>query len=198
MSLRPITPNSSIDSVINQMNQNIADLNSAQNTTIFRDDAGVRRVLLGKGGSDFYGLKVSETGVDVFDADDSELIFNSDLNVFKFVKSDTINLVASAGTYARGTTLASTTIAHGLSTTPAFLLYVKVPNINSIGSNLLMNAPAFTFVDNGTNYFPGTVAFGAIDSTNLTLKVSNIYSSQTLGNDFTWTFKYYLMQEQAS
>lgn len=197
MSLRPITPNSDINSFINQMNQNIADLSNNQTTQIFKDDAGNRRVLLGKGSDGFYGLKVSQPNIDVFTAADSDLIFNSDLNVFKYITKGTATITVAAGSYARGVTLGTNTISHGLSTTPAFLLYVSMPNFGVVG-NYLSNAPAFSYVDTGSVVAPSTVAYGSIDSTNLTLHVVNLYSSITFGNSFTWTFKYYILQEIAA
>jgi len=193
----PITPNSDMNSVVNQMNQNIAQQNTNAIVQIFKDDTGTRRVLSGKGKSGFYGFKVSQPGIDVYEAADDELIFNSDLNVFKYITKGTQSITVAAGTYARGASLGSLAIPHGLSTTPAFLLYVSVPLTLVIGS-YTSNAPAFSYVDDGTNVHPATVAYGSIDNSNLTLHIVNLYSSLNLGNAFTWTFKYYIMQEIAA
>lgn len=192
----PISPGS-MDSVVNQMNQNIAQQNTSQLVDIFKDETGTRRVLSGKGKNGFYGFKVSQPGIDVYEALDNQLIFNSDLNVFKYITNGTQTVTVAAGSYARGVTLGTAVIPHGLSTTPAFLLYVTMPNFGVIGP-YLSNAPAYSYVDTGTNVFASTVSYGTIDSTNLTLRVVNLYSSITFGNAFTWTFKFYILQEIAA
>lgn len=108
-----------LDAVVGQINQNIAQLKVDEQTKIVKDDTGTRRVLLGKGSDGFYGLKVSQADNDVFTVDDSGLVFNSNNNLFKIVRK--VELTVS---FLAPTTQGTTTYAHGLSSTPAFLAFV--------------------------------------------------------------------------
>lgn len=83
---------------INQTNTAIRELNARDITEVFKDDTGVRRVLIGKGADGFYGLKVSKPTFDVYTAEDDELVFNSSQNVFKIVQTGvgTLPSVAAA------------------------------------------------------------------------------------------------------
>lgn len=80
MSQVPQIPgNASQSDIINTANTAIGELNNRDSVLIFKDDVGTRRVLLGKG-NDFYGIKVSKTGSDVYSATDDELLFSSSFN----------------------------------------------------------------------------------------------------------------------
>lgn len=121
MVFQGVSSDNSNASNLNQINDLARTVASSERTQIFKDDAGTRRVLLGKGLNDFYGLKVSPEGQDVYDATDDQLIFNSDQNVFKIVDKITIvPTIPGAGT------VTTTTQAHGLSYIPALVGYIIV------------------------------------------------------------------------
>ena len=62
-----------------------------------------------------YGIKVSNTGHNVFTAADKNLSLKSSINIFKVQDDDSGNLVASA----------SLTVAHGLGIVPFFLAFME-------------------------------------------------------------------------
>jgi hypothetical protein len=97
MSFNPILPSSSSGANNTQINKLAADVRGSKVTQVFKD-AKDRRVLLGRGKDDFYGLKVSKPGFDVYSASDDNLIFNSNNNVFKILEKRTVTLVKSAST----------------------------------------------------------------------------------------------------
>lgn len=167
---------------MNQINDLARDVQSKERVQIFKDDAGTRRVLLGKGLNDFFGLKVSPEGVDVYDATDSQLIFNSDQNIFKIVSSGTTSLSQPANTAS-----VTVVVPHGQSAPPAVTAYLQ----------------------DSTDYFPLPLSFinsGAttldllqyisfyVDSTNITFYCT---SPLTFGAH-TYSIKYYILQETAN
>lgn len=126
MSTNALSGAASNEQLANAVNSIIRDISGSQRTQIFKDDSGVRRVLLGKGLNGFYGLKVSEEGTDVYDAADADLVFNSNDNVFKIVNSGFIESPAltiadpGAGNFASNTVYTGG-IAHGLAYAPVVL-----------------------------------------------------------------------------
>lgn len=129
MTFRPLSSQNSLPANFSQINDMVRDLNKRERVSIFKDDAGVRRVLLGKGANGFYGLKVSQEGQDVFTAEGDDLVFNSDNNLFKIVSSGTI-IAPAVTTVGDGTNTYSgsgaTSVAHGLSFTPLAIAFVEV------------------------------------------------------------------------
>jgi hypothetical protein len=77
MSFKNIGGGSSLEGIVNDINQNIFELKNREVTQIFKDDTGARRVLLGKGADGFYGIKVSKANKDVYDVSDDDLLFSS-------------------------------------------------------------------------------------------------------------------------
>lgn len=163
----------------------IRDLNKRERVDIFKDDAGTRRVLLGKGSNGFYGLKVSPEGVDVYTATDDQLIFNSDQNVFKIdtilTGSIAVDFALAAGPGADAgfsqTSTNSLVLPHGLSHIPVVSIfmydstaYVPVTNgglLKSVGfstTNPLVAFQAATVGSMATAYWDVNV-----DATNVTI-----------------------------
>jgi len=183
-----------LDAVVNQVNQNIAQLKVQDTTNIFKDDSGTRRVLLGKGKDGFYGLKVSQEGTDVYDGSNEDMTFNSDNNVFKVVGTGTLTITEATintggANYGTGTPV-SVSVAHGLDYAPAIV----------------------AFWDNGGTYssiprtLMGTVSSGAfaqfhvaisVDATNVTGSMTSFGYNVNTSQPAT-TIKYYLFQETAS
>lgn len=168
----------------------------AQGTLI--NDGSFDRVLIGfqkEGfGTKDLGIKVSKEGYDVKTATDDQLIFNSSQNVFKVVLTGSTTVVGSSA-LAYGTPQ-TTTIPHGLSGTPAFQVYVNPssPISGFQGGAGITNLPLLYFVS-------GVLALvlqARADSTNLYLDIINASSGTDDLSLYSWTFKYYLLQETAT
>lgn len=186
--------------IVNQVNQNIAQLKVQDVTNIFKDDTGTRRVLLGKGKDGFYGMKVSQAGTDVYDGADEDMVFNSDNNLFKIALTGTTSLTPPAS-WDRGDEQVAT-IPHGLSYKPAFLVYVENPNISGAGYYV----PGLSIVPSTihliASYDVVFASFAYVDETNLYINLqyfNSAGSSPAAGFDiFTWNYKYYILQETAN
>jgi type II secretory pathway pseudopilin PulG len=193
MVFQPVSTDNSNASNLNQVNELARTLKGRQRTEIFKDDAGTRRVLLGKGANDFYGLKVSPEGTDVYDASDDQLIFNSDQNVFKIVATDTVTVpdpgsgTSTSSSIEVDTGVAATTPlianAYIVSSSSAYALPYIFPSFDAVGSygGILWMYSASTRVSGGTVRF----------------KVQcNNYD--VVSGPGVKTVKYYLLQESAS
>lgn len=90
-----------------------------------------------------YGIKVSNTGYDVFTAADKNLALKSSINIFKVSDDDSGTLSASA----------SLTVAHGLGIVPFFLAFMEDTSGNmqivTASPNLVSNR--FSAYANTTN-----------------------------------------------
>lgn len=188
----PVTPGD-INSVVNQVNQNIAKQNTDAITKIVKDDTGTRRVLSGKGDNGFYGFKVSKANKDVFTAADSDLIFNSDQNVFKIVASGYMTIPAYSVSSTAGnftTNFGSVVVDHNLGFAPAILAYYfdgseyfPVPFSNPGGSGVNANWLSVNA------YTTPTQVAGSSQTT--------VYGARTINNP-SLLIKYYLLQETAN
>lgn len=203
MTFRPLASTNSDRTNWGQINDMIRDLNAKERVQIFKDDTGTRRVLLGKGASGFYGLKVSEEGVDVYTATDDQLIFNSSQNLFKIVRSSTGSVTVGSGD---SYTTVTTTIPHGLNFTPIVLGFVD--SNSTILSHSGRTPTPYTMYESVT-----TSPIGLIDNTlyvvigqfTITADATNIYLNvgthkvtfytQLQG---VWNFTYYVLQETAA
>lgn len=129
MSFRLIGGSSDLSGVVNDMNQNILEMKNREITEIFKDEAGTRRVLLGKGADDFYGLKVSKTGYDVYTANGTQLIFNSDTSLLKIAEEGTVTSPAiaapSAGSSNSSTAEVTTSVISSDGTIPPVLFFLS-------------------------------------------------------------------------
>jgi hypothetical protein len=173
---------------LNQVNDLARTVRASERTQIFKDDAGTRRVLLGKGLNDFYGLKVSPEGTDVYDAADSDLVFNSNQNVLKIVSSGTHTLTKPVNQI-----LEEDAIAHGLDFIP-----ILVFNIESVTTSpgewrlgLVMNHDTAT----GALY---SIASANVDATNLSFRAQTPSGGIYYASQLVFNYKYYLLQETAN
>lgn len=185
------TPNSN-DDVMQRMAQGTGQVqNSGEEETdglrfqerqILAVQDGVNKAAFGfYGAANKFGFKVAEDGTDVLEADDDQLIFNSEQNVFKIKSTDTVILSAPAAGSAY-----STYIEHGLSYVPVVFVYTKQPN-----DTTFTPTPNISFTGAGTLYQRADVF---LSTTRLTFQVEN--SASVGGSDLgTWTFKYYILQE---
>lgn len=184
MSFKNIGGGSSLEAVVNDINQNINELKTREVTEIFKDDSGTRRVLLGKGPLG-HGLFVAPEGVDVYDADASELVFNSNQNVFKIVSTGTTELDATSAT--AGNTITEE-ITHGLSHVPIVMAFVVINDVY-----VPLPTPGGKSVSGGVVQF-NTWHSAETDATKLYIE---FYPGST-SNFGTYTYRWYLLQETAN
>ncbi len=149
-------------------------------------------------------LKIAQTGFDANSATNSQLIFNSQQDTFKIINpgGSTATVSLPIGSYHAVQTW-TTTIAHGLSTTPGVSAFVNLSTLPSLAvSTGLSPVPGIGITATsglGTNVFlPGYIADVSVDSTNLYFTVSWLYGALALGSNYTVSFKYYILQETAN
>lgn len=191
MSFKIIGGGSSLDNVVNDVNQNIREMMNREVTEIFKDETGTRRVLLGKGPLG-YGLYVSPEGVDVYEADVDDLIFSSSRKLFHIVGERTLSLSMVLNT----SNFASVSVAHGLSYKPAHESYITVdPVLAALGGG----------TDNGpnpfvVNYISGTsivtqgVGQVTVNATNI---IFTVYMAGTGSATLNFSAKVYLLQKSS-
>lgn len=184
-----------LESVIQQANEWGRQLSNESLNKVYKDASGTQRILIsGEEGV----IKISEEGVDVADASDDELNFNSDQNVFKIVQSGT-------------TTIEGVTFP----TTAAGNVDIATANPTVIDHNLGYVPVVLAFIDSGSGYLPlpykgyvfnngGTGGFIFFETT------VHVTSTQLQINRYAWggdttgssvgesTVKYYLLQETAA
>lgn len=188
--------------IANTTNSLIRDVQGMQDVQVFKDDTGTRRVLMGRGPSGFYGMKVSQEGNDVYDATDDQLVFNSDNNIFKIVQTGEITVTppftGSPPNTQSGTH--TTSLAHGLSFTPAYIAYVTIPSTAGLSGGDLSQTPLI-YPDDTGGASRGTIFVMCdlvVDSTNITAKVYQRNNIDYSPADPNFVFKYYLLQETAT
>lgn len=150
----------------------------------------LNRIIIGKLGPKSYGMKVSKDGVDVTKADDNELVFNSNQDIFKIVKKDSVTITIGSST------LNWATVRHDLGFTPivtAFLNNVGISSIFEVGT-----IPLPTSLSTSIDVGAGTVItrasiFTAADDTNLYI----ICFNATGGSLGSFQVTYYYQQETA-
>lgn len=145
-------------------------------------DGTDNKALFGRDGNGDYVVKVAKDGFDVLTAADGDLIFNSAQNVFKIVGtvSSAFPDPGTASPPAGGGgafVSALTSVAHGLSFTPAFLAFsgasptfTQSPNLTNMGTfgagvgGVGMYVANFSISVNATNviFRSQLVAYGAV------------------------------------
>ena len=126
-----------------------------------------------------FGLKVAKENVDVLEATDEDLIFNSEQNSFKIVKTGSVTVTVTAPSIQN-----TVTVPHGLGYTPAFMGYMDVNGIYFNTPYTLMGTTA------------GWMIYDMyVDSTNL---VARVTKQSNDGNTNVVAYKYYLLQETAN
>lgn len=156
-----------------------------QSFGMLTNDGTNNRMLIDTNGQ----IKISQPGYDVRTAVDSQLIFNSDNNLFKVVLSGTTSLVydGSVNTYK--------TIPHGQSTIPIVLAYVQLPSTATNFSPMQSQYVPMPFYQLRTG-LPAVQCVQSVDSTNIYLRVHDIYSSPSTPE--TYNFRYYVLQETSN
>lgn len=170
------------------INENFLALEQMSIQHTVKDKTGVTRILLGQGGDNFAGLKVSKPTFDVNKATASELIFSSDNNVFKIVRTDTVTVTRSAGT-----SVGSNSISYSdLGFVPAFLAFSSSTPLPIVSTDTSGGSAGVITqkIDAVINTFTEEITFRIIapDFIGNTIR--------TLGANAT--IRYYLLQETAN
>jgi len=140
------------------------------------------------------GFFVAESGVDVRNATDTQLIFNSQQNIFKIVSSGTITVVVADPLASDATSSAS--VAHGLNITPAFVGYINGTGSSYLTAGTYYQLPFFTYIR--VTGIPEPVIYSMTsDATNITAFVTN-HGGVGITELGTIVFKYYILQESAA
>lgn len=186
------TPPDAATNIINQNFQTQADINR---TNIISDGTN-DRVLIGYQkdgfGENDHGIKVSQAGVNVTEAEDDELIMSTGFNNFKIVSTGTISLDidGSSTVYSED----SETIAHGLGYQPSIFAFIDT------GTNLValygvsgIQPMPLLLTTLGTNKLDVILqAFCSVDATNVYFNMRGYF------NTSVYPIRYYLVREIAS
>lgn len=140
-------------------------------------------------------IKLSQVGYDVSTATDDQLIWSSDFNMFKIVRTGAASITPPSSWTSMSTI--SVPIPHAQLTTPAVSVYVTNPNLSFLGytSPGLANLPSSIFLNTS-----GSLLYSAskVDETNLYIELTNVTGLTTGWEVYTWTYKYYIMKETAA
>ena len=181
-------------------------------------DSSNIRAFMGKNTTLGDGFYVSKTGYDANTASASNLIFNSNQDVFKIVSKITTNIPSfslsydSTGNITSGNSLL--TIAHNLSFTPIIMVYVK-GSLFSFAGGLITSSyvPTPIYVGNqgyitqnyqfptsSGSYANGISILNGVDSTNVYINATyeNSGNNTSLGTVDAIPTTIFLLQETAS
>lgn len=150
-----------------------------------------------------YGMWVSKPGFDVTDPtapDNNHLVFNSNQDILKIVKSGTTSItVTNLDSY----TTKSVTIPHDLGFIPASLAYVDIQGDLGLPPGRVLT-PYGRYEATSTGSIPADrydlIAYFAFSTDSINAYASIILNDTTfyLQLQGTFTFTYYLMRETAS
>lgn len=205
---------------VNNAGDNELILKDDYSSRIYYNNNGVETVLLGLRranstngiGTDQQGLFVSQDGINVTNATNSQLIFNSNQDVFKIIKKDTTQSIPSFSITVGGSGgNILKTIPHGQSFTPLINIYVAsfIETLGGGGSFVLQSSsftplPIYGSSDANIYVFPNTAKTSyypidmmyAVDSTNIYIQCNcNSATNDTIA---AIPITYFLLQETAN
>lgn len=169
---------------------------SANQRIMVQDDSSVPVVSIGNIGTDTnglkeWGMKVAKPGIDVTQATDDQLFFNSQQDVFKIIYTNTQTLAGAGAGSSNGVTV---TIPGTFAALPAVLAFLT-NNGNAGSVNLNIN-----WVNTGSGY----AGLTQIQTVSASLSGSNVvidfvtfnYAAVPDPNVYIW--KYYVLQQTAA
>lgn len=188
-SINPISDATTQTGFISQKNQQVIAYDGTANKALMGYNSALNK----------WGFFVADDGVDVTtNSDPSQLIFNSSQDMFKIVQTGTTTK-SPPSSWSNGN-VQTITISHGLGFKPAFLVYVTNPDLSGVGyinSNNLTNLPSTIYVTSGGSSI--IISTADVDTSNLYIHLLNLSGGTASGLDaYTWTYKYYILQETAS
>lgn len=188
MSFRPVISSNSYGQNLNEINGIMRTIQNEQRVKIFKDDVGMRRVLLGKGKDGFYGMKVSPDGTDVTTAADDELIFNSNQNVFKVLRTGVVTATKPADEHVW-----FTDVELDLDNNPALLAFIELDYGNGIVYEPLPNIRI--------NISTGVVTLQVkayVKNTQLRVEIDATQTESFYAQSLSYDIRYFLLQESAA
>lgn len=195
-------PQKQIEAIVNQVNSGFRAISNEERTKVTKDDSGTQRLLVGYQNNGFsngnVGAKLSQVGVDVLSATSDQLIWSTDFNSFKIVASGTASVTVPDP--LPSATTVSATVAHGQSSTPAYLAFVTIPSSGGslVGQGTLTQLPGMLITNTGTSGLTTVFATASTNSTNIVFSVTNTFGAGLSGLGSPWVFKYYILKETAS
>lgn len=166
-----------------------------QNILVSNPTDKIPQIVLAKQSDGRYGMKVAPPGINVLEASDSQLIFNSNQNVFKIVEklSNDFGFISSAGASTQ-----DVRITHNLGYIPAYLAFATNTVINpyiSTPSTLSIPMSVYSVLSG----VAGFVSAAYIEATSATANEVNfqvgVYTSA--GMTISGTIVVYFLQETA-
>lgn len=162
----------------NQLRQDALDgrltFDQARNRILGRQADGLARLLLLADGLDFF-LKISEDGIDVLNANDDQLIFNSNNNLFKIVDKGIATV--PLGFNANGTSVSgSDNVTHSLGVEPLVLAW----SVTTSGGKILRNFPSS--IVNAKSVNTTAVTIGYLRDEDMIVTNTDITFSITVSN----------------
>lgn len=173
------------------------NLDQGNNQLLGTDASNFVRLLV-QANSNGFNMRIAKDGYDARTASDSNLIFNSDNNVFKIVATGTASITPASS--ISGGTKTTATVAHNLGFKPAYLAYVTNPDLTGVGyiSPGLTTIPSTIYItDSGACILVSTAR---VDEINIYFDLTYLaggFGAATGLNAYTWNYKYYLLQETA-
>lgn len=157
------------------------------NRIIFVGDEGVRRMLIGPRADGVLAAELSAEGVDVLEADDTELIWSSRFKSFTIAQEDTIQV-----TRAAGDNFGAQNLPTGVIGAAAFICYVR--NV-TLASDTKIQAPHSEF-----NVTSGVItkynnAYYDPSSGEIWFNVVSTDVDAGNGSAETWEFSYFLLYQ---
>lgn len=212
----PLNPNSDMSNMVNQINQNFAQLDNENVTKVFKgansdnkliegrlpnslgygmilyDANGLPSIYMAVDNSGNPIMKVAKPGKDATTAGNSDLIFNSSQNVFKIISTGTLSMpsvpAATPGGSQTRTVDVSTDIVAG---TPLIVMGFYSDG-RILPHNNLRNSGSFYAEIADT-----TSIFSYIDNGFVVVRAvcTNYYDAGSAGN---FTIRYYILQETST
>lgn len=146
------------------------------------DDDGVLRFLIGNYPGQGYKMKLSQTGVNVVEATDDQLVWSSDFKNFKIVDTDTFDFtITSVGSF-----FDTYTLEHNLDFQPYVLAGLEYGNVV---------VPIPTYLG-GTGFSGGFVQFnGWVQVGSVTDTTADFEFTYAPAGTVNLTVRYYLLRE---
>lgn len=160
-----------------------------------QNESGVGLIQFGKFGDNSIALKIAKSNIDVATASEDQLKFSSNQNSFKILKSGIIVsaelTVANPGAGLFNWNTATTSVYHGLSSTPFAVAFMKTTNVGVDDSHY---TTPFTnmFASGGTAYWENYEFYA--DGRKIHLRTAvTVYGMANTAS--AYNFKYFLLQE---
>jgi hypothetical protein len=178
-----LSPSMDTATLVSAINDMFRQVESENRTKVVKDETGTNRILIGRGEDGKYYLKVSKDGVNVMEASDADLVFNSANNLFKIKTTDTITLNRPAGTSSVSTDIP-------IPDDGVLLCWATLTN----GSpSLTFQVPYFSMSGSGQAMW-GVRAF--FDTQVGIVRIFNdAYDAGVIAQAYNMSIKYYILQE---